>query len=39
MNIQQLNQLIEDGFVQRNKHPNHELYIYNYTAKAQYERV
>lgn len=39
MNIQQLYQLIEDGFVQRNKHPNHELYIYNYTAKAQYERV
>lgn len=39
MNIQQLYQLIESGFVQRNKHPNHELYIYNYTAKAQYERV
>ena len=39
MNTEQLYQLIEDGFVQRNKHPNHELYIYNYTAKAQYERV
>jgi RNA ligase len=39
MNTQQLYQLIEDGFVQRNKHPNHDLYIYNYTAKAQYERV
>jgi len=39
MNIEQLYQLIEQGFVQRNKHPEHELYIYNYTAKAQYERI
>ena len=29
--------LIEDGYVNKIKHPTDDLYIYNYTAKAQYE--
>ncbi len=34
-----IEQLIADGFISRQKHPEAELYIYNYTPKAQYERV
>jgi T4 RnlA family RNA ligase len=39
MNIEQLLDQINEGFIQRNKHPDLDLYIYNYTAKAQYDRV
>jgi RNA ligase len=36
---QQFDQLIADGHLNRIKHPNASLWLYNYTAKAQYERV
>ncbi len=39
MDIALLNQLIADGYICSQKHPEAEYYIYNYTAKAQYERV
>ena len=39
MNTKQLNQLIADNYIIVNKHPSADLYIYNYTAKAQYDRV
>ena len=32
-------QLIADGFIARQKHPEADLFIYNYTPKAQYERM
>ena len=31
--------MIENGYITRRKHPDLPLYIYNYTAKAQYENV
>ena len=34
-----LNEMIENDFVNVNKHPTHDLFIYNYSPKAQYERV
>lgn len=34
-----LKQLIADGYVAVNKHPDAHLYIYNYTQKTQYERL
>lgn len=39
MNINILNQLIEDKLIKVQKHPQADLFIYNYTAKAQFERV
>ena len=33
-----LQDMIDKGFVNVNKHPTHDLFIYNYTPKAQYER-
>jgi RNA ligase len=39
MNIEELNQLITDNYINVNKHPKADLYIYNYTQKAQYERL
>ncbi len=39
MNTKQLNQLIADNYIIVNKHPTADLYIYNYSQKAQYERV
>jgi T4 RnlA family RNA ligase len=39
MNKILLNQMIAETLVSVQKHPVHELYIYNYTAKAQYDRV
>jgi RNA ligase len=32
-------QLIEDGYLMCQKHPTEDLWIYNYTAKCQYERI
>ncbi len=32
-------EMINLGFVIKNKHPTEELYIYNYTQKTQFERV
>ena len=39
MNIQTLQQLIADDYIKVNKHPSADLFIYNYTATAQYERL
>ena len=37
IDITEIERLIEEGFIRRNKHPSFDLYIYNYTAKTQYE--
>ena len=31
--------MIEQGFISERKHPEFDYYIYNYTSKAQYDRV
>lgn len=36
---QELQELIDAGFISVQKHPSAGLYIYNYTPKAQYERL
>ena len=35
--IEALEEMISSGYVRMTKHPERPLYIYNYTAKAQYE--
>jgi hypothetical protein len=35
--IDALEEMISSGYVKMTKHPERPLYIYNYTAKAQYE--
>lgn len=39
MNTTLLQQMIAQNYVRVNKHPQHDLYIYNYTQSAQFERV
>lgn len=39
MNIQEINQLIADDYINVQKHPTADLYIYNYSPKAQYDRL
>ncbi len=39
MNIEDLKQLIADDYINVQKHPDADLYIYNYSPKAQYDRV
>lgn len=39
LNISLLNQMLLEGYVSVQKHPDAELYIYNYTANAQYEKL
>ena len=39
MNTQLLKEMISNNYVKVNKHPEHNLFIYNYTAKAQYDSV
>ena len=39
MDLQLLHQMIAQDYIKVNKHPNAELYIYNYTQFAQYDRV
>lgn len=39
MNLDLLHRMINDGYVVMQKHPTEELFIYNYSASAQYERV
>jgi RNA ligase len=34
-----LENLITQGYVMKNKHPEHDIWIYNYTQSAQYEQV
>lgn len=38
-NISLLNQMLEERYLNCQKHPTSELYIYNYSAKAQYDRL
>lgn len=38
-NYNELEKLIKDGYISRQKHPGLELFIYNYTAATQYQRV
>jgi len=38
-NYHELETLINEGYISRQKHPRLELFIYNYTAAAQYQRV
>lgn len=38
VNLRELKQLILDKYVVVQKHPEHDLYIYNYSQKTQYER-
>jgi RNA ligase len=38
-NIELLNQMLEAGYLEVQRHPEHNLYIYNYSPKVQYERV
>jgi len=37
--IDALEEMISSGYVRMTKHPERPLYIYNYTAKAQYENI
>ena len=39
MNTTLLKEMIAKNYVRVNKHPEHDLYIYNYTQNAQFERV
>ncbi len=39
MNTTLLKEMISKNYVRVNKHPNHDLYIYNYTQSAQFERI
>lgn len=39
MNTLLLKEMILNNYVKVNKHPEHDLFIYNYTAKAQYDSV
>ncbi len=39
MNIELIKEMISENYIRVQKHPDHELYIYNYTAKAQYDRA
>lgn len=39
MDLQLLQQMIAQDYIKVNKHPNAELYIYNYTQITQFERV
>ena len=38
MNISQLKKMVDSGYISKRKHPSEDLYIYNYTAKTQYEQ-
>ena len=39
MNITALNKMITAGYIKVNQHPTEELFIYNYSETAQFERV
>lgn len=39
LNFERVEQLIRDGYITRKKHPQADLWIYNYTAKTQYQRL
>lgn len=37
INFDKINRLVKDGYISQREHPDGELFIYNYTQKAQYE--
>ncbi len=39
MNFELLEEMVEQGFIYKKKHPTANLFIYNYSQKAQYERA
>ena len=39
INLEKIDQLIAEGYITKRPHASGELFIYNYTAKAQYDRV
>lgn len=39
MDFQLLQELIREGYINRQAHPSGEIFIYNYSAKAQYDRI
>ncbi|OXB12335.1 RNA ligase [Flavobacterium reichenbachii] len=39
MNTVLLNEMISKNYIRVNKHPEYDLYIYNYTQNAQFERI
>ncbi|MFH6990021.1 T4 RnlA family RNA ligase [Flavobacterium collinsii] len=39
MNTTLLKEMLSKNYVKVNKHPKHDLYIYNYTQNAQFEKV
>ncbi|PZO36761.1 MAG: hypothetical protein DCF19_20505 [Pseudanabaena frigida] len=39
INLEMIEQLISEGYITKRPHSSGELFIYNYTAKAQYDRM
>ncbi len=39
INLERIDQLITEGYITKRPHSSGELFIYNYTAKAQYDRL
>jgi RNA ligase len=39
VNLPLLDQMLRDNYVRMQKHPSESLFIYNYTAKAQYDKI
>ncbi len=39
IDLEKIDQLIEEGYITKRPHSSNELFIYNYTAKAQYDRL
>lgn len=37
IDLQKINELVEQGYIDRQKHPEFPLYIYNYSRKCQYD--
>jgi len=37
INLEKINELVEQGYIDRQQHPQFPLYIYNYSRKCQYE--
>lgn len=39
IDLEKIDRLIEEGYITKRPHSSNELFIYNYTAKAQYDRM
>ena len=39
LDLEAVGKLVDDGYISVQKHPDAELYIYNYTHKAQFDKV